>query len=88
MAVHVRVTVPPAQLAIGLDPSRESRLTVDPQLSEAVGESNTGVASQANVASTGVEVKVGGVSSKTVIVWVHVDVLPQSSVAWYVRVRV
>jgi hypothetical protein len=52
----------------------------------AVGVAHDGVASQLMVAGAGKVLIVGGVTSSTLIVWVAVVLLPQSSVAVHVRV--
>src|SRR5258708_23723724 len=59
-------------------------------VSVAVGVPNTGVAGQSIVLAAGTTVKVGGVLSRTVIVWLTVaaESFPHASVAFQVRVRV
>src|SRR5258708_30359106 len=59
-------------------------------VSVAVGVPNTGVAGQSIVWAGGTTVKVGGVLSRTVIVWLTVaaESFPHASVAFQVRVKI
>jgi hypothetical protein len=66
--------------------STNDKATLGSQLSVAVGVANSGVAGHSTVPSGGSGAKTGGVLSVTVMVWLAVRVLPQTSVAVQVRV--
>ena len=83
VAVQVRV-IPPVQP--GDTASTNVMDTLPLQLSEAVAVPKSGCAGQSNGVTTVGQVIVGGVMSRTVMVRLHVAVLPQSSVAVQVRV--
>src|SRR6185503_15836109 len=85
VAVHVRRVTDTAGHTAGSDASRKLTASVASQASENVGVPKLGVAGHSIVWSAGVNVTVGATLSTTVIVWLHVAVLPQLSVPVQVR---
>jgi hypothetical protein len=83
VAVHVRV-IPPTQP--GTATSLNVMATLGSHASDAVAFPNDGTAGHVIGDTTVGQVIVGGVMSRTLMVRLQVDVLPQSSVAVHVRV--
>ena len=86
VAVHVRVVLYVPVHDPGVLTSTKVIVTLASQASVAVGAVNTGSAGQLTGVVCATHVIVGGVTSITTIVPLHVAVFPQSSVAVHVRV--
>ena len=84
VAVQVRVIVDePVQLP-GIVSLVMTTLTILSQLSVALKTAATGIALQLTVVSAGAVSTIGSTLSSTVIVWIELVLLPQSSVAVYI----
>ena len=86
VAVHVLVTLNAPVHAPGVVTSEKVNVTVPSQPSDTVGGLNVGVAGQLRGVVCATQVRVGGVTSWTTIVLLHVALFMQSSVAVHVRV--
>lgn len=85
VAVQVRVILYDAGHIPGMTASENVMVTVGSHASIAVGDANTGTAGQLIGEAWFEHTITGGVISCTKIVWLQVDVFPQSSVADQVR---